>query len=192
MNLGAINIQTMKFKAHDSKVPAQPLWRTVWRFLKKLKVESLCSSVSRSVVWDSVQHHGLGLPGSSVHGILQARMLEWVAIPFSRRSSQPRDRTRVSCIEGRFFTFWATGKIQVKVTQSCLTRCDPMDYTDHGILQARTPEWVPFSRGSSNPGIEPRSPALQVDSLPAELSGKPQSLHMTQQSHSWAYIWRKP
>ena len=42
-------------------------------------------------------------PGSSVHGILQARTLEWVAIPFSRGSSQPRDRTQVSCIVSRFF-----------------------------------------------------------------------------------------
>ena len=48
------------------------------------------------------------LPGSSVHGILQARILEWVAIPFSRGSSWPRDRTRVSRIAGRFFTIWAT------------------------------------------------------------------------------------
>ena len=43
-------------------------------------------------------------PGSSVYGILQARILEWVAIPSSRGSSQPRDRTWVSCIAGRFFT----------------------------------------------------------------------------------------
>ena len=43
-------------------------------------------------------------PGSSVHGILQARILEWVAIPFSRESSQPRDRTQVSHIAGGFFT----------------------------------------------------------------------------------------
>ena len=42
--------------------------------------------------------------GSSVHGILQARTMEWVAIPFSRGSSQPRDRTWVSCIAGRLFT----------------------------------------------------------------------------------------
>ena len=48
--------------------------------------------------------------GSSVYGILQARILEWVAIPFSRGSSQPRDRTLVSRITGRFFTVWATGK----------------------------------------------------------------------------------
>ena len=47
-------------------------------------------------------------PGSSVHGILQARTLEWVSIPFSRGSSQPRDWTGVSWIAGRFFTIWAT------------------------------------------------------------------------------------
>ena len=50
------------------------------------------------------------LPGFSVHGILQARIPEWIVIPFSRGSSQPRDRTQVSCIAGRFFTVWATGK----------------------------------------------------------------------------------
>ena len=43
-------------------------------------------------------------PGSSVHGILQARILEWVAIPFSRGSSQPRNQTQVSHVAGRFFT----------------------------------------------------------------------------------------
>ena len=48
------------------------------------------------------------LPGSSVHRIFQARILEWVALSFSRRSSQPRDWTRVSCIGGRCSTIWAT------------------------------------------------------------------------------------
>ena len=48
------------------------------------------------------------LPGSSVCGIFQARVLEWVAISFSRRSSQPRDQTQVSFIAGRRFTIWAT------------------------------------------------------------------------------------
>ena len=46
-------------------------------------------------------------PGSSVHGIFQARILEWVAISFSRGSSPPRDQTCVSCIASRFFTSWA-------------------------------------------------------------------------------------
>ena len=50
------------------------------------------------------------LSGSSIHGILQARILEWNAIPLSRGSSWPRDRAKVSCIAGRFFAIWATGK----------------------------------------------------------------------------------
>ena len=49
-------------------------------------------------------------PGSSVHGILQARILEWVAISFSRGSSWPRDQTWVSCTVGRFFTICPSGK----------------------------------------------------------------------------------
>ena len=52
------------------------------------------------------------LPGSFAHGILQARILEWVAVPFSRESSQPRNRTQVSCIAGRFFTSWVTWEAQ--------------------------------------------------------------------------------
>ena len=47
------------------------------------------------------------LPGFFVHGILQARTLKWVAMPSSKGSSQPRDRTWVSSIAGRFFTIWA-------------------------------------------------------------------------------------
>ena len=64
-----------------------------------------------------------------------------------------------------------------KVVQSCPTLCDPMGYTVHGILPVRILEWVafPFSRDLPNPGIEPRSPALQADSLPAEPQGKPKN-----------------
>ena len=51
---------------------------------------------------------GCSPPGSPVHGVLQARILEWVAIPFSRGSPQPRDQTWVFCIVGRYFTVWAT------------------------------------------------------------------------------------
>ena len=65
------------------------------------------------------------------------------------------------------------------VVQSCLTLCGLMDYSPpgssaHGILQARILEWVAlfFSRGSSQPGTEPGSPALQADALPSELLGK--------------------
>ena len=54
------------------------------------------------------------LPGFSVHGIFQARVLVWVAISFSRGSSWPRDQTQVSCIAGRCFTLWATREAQKK------------------------------------------------------------------------------
>ena len=51
-----------------------------------------------------------GPRGSSVRGILQARILEWIAVPFSRGSPHPRDQAQVSCIAGRFFTIWAPRK----------------------------------------------------------------------------------
>ena len=73
-------------------------------------------------------------------------------------------------LAGRFFTTYHLG---VKVTQLCLTLCNPMDYTVHEILQARILEGVafPFSRGSS----QPRSPTLKADFLPAEPQGKPKN-----------------
>ena len=48
----------------------------------------------------------------TVHGILQARILEWVAFPFSRGSSQPRNQNRISHTAGRFFTSWTTKEVQ--------------------------------------------------------------------------------
>ena len=72
------------------------------KFMKKTHTEvtqsclTLCDPIERSP------------PGSSIHGIFQAWILEWVAVSFSRGSSQPRDGTRVSRIVGRRFTVWAT------------------------------------------------------------------------------------
>ena len=68
--------------------------------------------------------------------------------------------------------------LKVKVAQSCPTLCDPMDCTVHAILQARILKWEPFPtpKDLPNSGIEPRSPALQEDSLPAELQGSPRIL----------------
>ena len=110
------------------------------------------------------------LPGSSVRGLFQARILEWVAISFSRGSSQHRDRTQVSCIAGRFFTSWPwenswtvfpregrqakwlkiTMLCYAKSLPSCPTLCDPIDgslpgFPVPGILQAKTLEWVASS-----------------------------------------------
>ena len=62
------------------------------------------------------------LPGSSVHGILQARVLEWTTMPFFRGSSWPRNRTCISCIAGRFFTDWATREA---LTPTCFPTSSP-------------------------------------------------------------------
>ena len=80
-------------------------------------------------------------PGSSARGIFQARTLEWVAIPFSRGSSQPGDQTQVSCI---------AAAAAAKSLQSCPTPRDPIDGSPPGspvpgILQATTLEWVAIS-----------------------------------------------
>ena len=74
-----------------------PLYNRLWKW-----------KWSRSVVSDSLPPVDCSLPGSSVYGILQARVLEWVAISFSRGSSRPRDRTLVSRTAGRRFNLWAT------------------------------------------------------------------------------------
>ena len=80
------------------------------------------------------------LPGSSVHGILQARILEWVAIPFSRGSSQPREWTWVSCTTGRFFTVWATREVPVLLSKSFL-----LIYFIYSSLYLLTPySYCPF------------------------------------------------
>ena len=83
----------------------QPLWKTIGsshnfkmkllydpEITPKVKVAQLCPTLCNPMDYS--------LPGSSVHGILQARILEWVAIPFSRGSCQPRDQTQVSHIAG--------------------------------------------------------------------------------------------
>ena len=95
----------------------------------------------RSVVSDSLRPHGL----------LQARLLEWVAFPFSRGSS-PTQGSNPGLLHCRQILYQLSHK------------------GSPGIL-----EWVahPFSRDLPHPGMEPRSPALQVDSLPTELSRKP-------------------
>ena len=114
-------------------------------------------------------------PGSSVHGIFQARLLEWLALLLSRGSSQSRDGTHVSFISctGRWILYHCATRSSIKmeikmascvcvlVTQSCLTLCDPMDcsppgFSVHGILQERILEWVamPSSGDLPNPGIK--------------------------------------
>ena len=87
-------------------------------------------------------------PGSSVHEIFQARILEWVAISFSRESSQPRDQSWVFCTAGRFFTY--------------------LSYKGSGLL------WLPPGE-FPNTRTEPRFPASQADSLLSKPPGKPKA-----------------
>ena len=73
------------------------------KFAKNKKIqmnEWMKVAQSCPTLWDPVDY--------TVHGILQATILEWVAVPVSRGSSQPRDQNQVSCIAGGFFTSWAT------------------------------------------------------------------------------------
>ena len=116
---------------------------------------------------------------SSVHGILQRRILEWVAIPFSRESSQPRGQTQVSCIAGGFFTVWATSKVSVQSAQfSHSVMSDSLQ--PHELQQAKLPCLLPTSWACSNScplsqwchptissSVIPFSPCLQ--SFPAAL-----------------------
>ena len=81
----------------------EPLLSIYLKYLPKWKWKWSCSVVS-----DSLRPMGCSPPSSSVHGILQARILGWVAISFSRGSSWPRDRTQVSCIAGRHFNLCTT------------------------------------------------------------------------------------
>jgi len=70
----------------------------------------LCCALSCPTLCDPMDNNP---PGSSVHGLFQVKILEWVAIPFSRGFSQLRDWTQVFCIAGRFFTIWATRETQL-------------------------------------------------------------------------------
>ena len=135
-------------------------------------------------------------------GVLQARIVEWVAMPSSRGSSQPRDWTQVSHIAGRFFTIWATREAsqpplffsmkesESEVAQSCLTLCDPWTIAHEAPLSmgfSRQEYWsgLPFLTAEAlpNPGIEPVSPAWQTGSLPLAPPGKPMLLLLLLLSH---------
>ena len=99
-------------------------------------------------LWDPVDCNP---PGSSVPRILQAILLEWVAIPFSRGIFLTQGSNPCLIIAGSFFTIWATREAQ----------------------EYWSGQPIPSPGDHPNSGIKLRSPALQADSLPTELSGKP-------------------
>ena len=85
----------------ESKSTGQQTWKDADIYVgwSEVEVAQLCQTLCEPMDY-------------TVRGILQARILEWVAILFSRGSSQPRDLTQVSCIAGGFFTSWATKEAQ--------------------------------------------------------------------------------
>ena len=91
-------------------------------------------------------HMDCSLPSSFLHGILQARVLEWVAISFFRGSSWPKDRTRVSHIVGRRFNLWATREAPKLCAISCFTMQITLafDYylLSHGHLMVDSPKGI--------------------------------------------------
>ena len=97
---------------HSCMVGAQFAFRHIHTLIHAKSLQ-LCPTLCNPMDWSS--------PGSSVHGILQARILEWVAIAFSRRSSWPSDQTQVSHIADRFFTIWATREAlcSIRICQIC-------------------------------------------------------------------------
>ena len=103
-------------------------------------------------------------PGSSVHEIFQAMILEWVAISFSRGSSQPRDGTQVSCTAGRFFTEWATSNDDNNHWQ-------PKKNLFHGWCYGRLSESISFNPVSSPMGrVHCFSSILQMSKLRLRLN----------------------
>ena len=113
------------------------------------------------------------LPGFSVLGILQARILEWVTISFSRGSSRPRDGTQVSRIGGRRFNLWAT---RVQIDNIFITRLFSLTWPGN-IQSSFFFLTIPCSIWdfSSPAGMEPVPPALEAQSLNHWTTGKSQS-----------------
>ena len=131
-----------------------PIFEEVLNTLLKESKNESCSVVSDSL-WPPWTIH-------TVHGILQARILGWIAFPFSRGSSQPRDWIHISRIAGGFCASWATREAQ----------------------EYWSGQPIPSPADLPDPGIELGSPALQVDSLLSEPPGKSISIWWFRCIHS--------
>ena len=113
--------------------------------------------------WKLLSHVRLcNSTGYIVHGTLQTRILQWVPFPFSRESSQPRDRTQIPCIAGGFFNSWTTRETRTRVRcpfqrNSCLLPI-PSDFSSLACLSQRAPGKLgcPFSPWTPVPYVESR------------------------------------
>ena len=133
---------------------------------------------SHSVVSDSLWPMNCSWPGFSVHGIFQARILEWVAIFFSKGSSWPRDWTLVSCITGRLFTIWATRESQWPSDMPCINSINPHYDCRFGF---------PGGSVGKEPTCQCRRHKMKVQSLSPE-----DPLEKEIATHSSIFAWRIP
>ena len=150
LRIGEGNGNPLQYSCLENPRDGEAWWAAVYGVAQsQTRLKRLSSSSSIFMIWKwkwkSLSCVWLcDLMGCTVHGILQAIILKWVAIPFSRRSSQPRDWTQVFHIAGRLFTSWVTREGQ----EYC------------------SGEPIPSPEDLPNPGIKSGSPALQVDPLP--------------------------
>ena len=98
----------------------------IFKILDKFQLLSLFPCVYQQLSHFQLFAAPCGPPGSSVHGILQARILEWIAVSFSRGSSQPRDQTRVSCIAGRQIIYHLSHLIFYYLISHRFYQCIPL------------------------------------------------------------------
>ena len=99
------------------------------------------------------------LPRSSVHGIFQAKIVQWVAISFSRGSSWPRDWTWVCCISGGFFTVWATREVLTHCFNSAVHPCQSPVHTNFYKVLSLVFQYISLAKSTWH------TPFLQLSSI---------------------------
>ena len=163
---------------HRIYVPSPGIWVCLclghkWHWKVKVLVTQSCPTLC--------DPRDCSPPGSSVHGILQPRIQEWAAIPFSRGSCWPRDRTQVSCAAGGFFTVWATREAP---KGHCLTpepRSWKVTQLPAGPLWALTP-------GTLLPGHEEAQLAQAESSWQARPGGPATRANCQMHEQSWLHV----
>ena len=132
---------TIRFHFGNTDINGYPFWNFNWSIIDLQYCISFCCTM-KWISYVKVAQSGPTLCDPmdyTVRGILQARILEWVAFPVSRRSSQPRDQTQVSCTAGRFFTSWAIREAQIEKKRSF-----EKDSKIHFFFSSSTPLWNGF------------------------------------------------
>ena len=156
-------------------LPNPCVWNTGWGLMLVSPLVSCCCcccfvAQSRSRVWLSCDPKDCSPPGSSVHGFSQARILEWVAISFSRGYSPPRDWTWISCISRQILYHWATREagqycflIPVDWDGSCALRIIGQDFWITVQKQCKTLHATIWMQSSKEEQGEMKKPSSVIN-----------------------------